>query len=85
MSRVLTIVAVVLLAASAGAGAQTKPGDGSSSDVVKIQSGDAGKSFTDKAQQGGPGNAEGTLMDKRSKALSRQGASVAGKTGEVRQ
>jgi hypothetical protein len=52
---------------------------------MKMQSGDAGKSLTDKAQQGGPGNAEGTLMDKRSKALSPQGASAAGKTGEVKQ
>ncbi|AUT62721.1 hypothetical protein [Paraburkholderia terrae] len=85
MSRVLTIAAVVLLAASAGAGAQTKPENASSSNAVKVQSGDAGKSLTEKAQQGEPGNAEGTLMNKRSKALSPQGASAAGKTGEVKQ
>ncbi|CAG9243230.1 hypothetical protein [Paraburkholderia caribensis] len=85
MNRFFSIAAVVLITASAGAGAQTKPGDASGGDAMKMQSGDAGKSLTDKAQQGSPGNAEGTLMDKRSKALSPQGASAAGKTGEVKQ
>ncbi|MFM0019447.1 hypothetical protein [Paraburkholderia azotifigens] len=86
MNRIFSIIGALgyVFAMSAGA-QQTQGKPPSGSDAITVQSGDAGKALTDKAEKSGTKNQEGTLMDKRAKALSPQSASSAGKTGEVRQ
>jgi len=49
------------------------------------QPGKAESTGGEPAALGGPGNKPGTLMDKRANALSPQGASGPGRTGEVKQ
>ncbi|MFM0751989.1 hypothetical protein [Paraburkholderia strydomiana] len=49
------------------------------------QPGQAGHTVDEPAAMGAPGNKPGTLMDKRANALSPQGASGTGRTGEVKQ
>ena len=79
------LIAAVLLAWAAQAAAQ-QPNDEqpAGSDGVTVQSGAAGKALSGKAQEGTAGPTSGTLMDKRSKALSPEAAS-GGKTGQVTQ
>jgi hypothetical protein len=47
--------------------------------------GQSGKRMDDKAAQGSQGNQPDTLMDKRAKAMSPDGASSPGQTGKVSQ
>jgi hypothetical protein len=86
MNRIFIIVTALgsIFAISAGA-QQTQGKQPAGNDAVTVQSGEGGKALTDKAGQSDTKNQEGTLMDKRAKALSSQSASSAGKSGKVRQ
>jgi hypothetical protein len=76
------------IAVSAGTLSQAQePGNAPSpgSSATTEQPGRSGQRINEPAAQGSQGNKADTLMDKRAKAMSPQGASTPGKTGEVRQ
>jgi hypothetical protein len=87
MSRsamVFAFVAGIAFGASTGAQAQQEQ-QKAASGANAIDSGTASKKMDDAGNKGSPGNASGTLMDKRSKAMSPSGASSPGKSGEIQQ
>ena len=83
MLRLFIAVAVLAYGAHAAA-QQTNQKQVPASDGVTVQSGTAGKALSGKAQEGNTGSASGSLMDKRSKAMSPEAASGA-KSGQVTQ
>jgi len=68
--------------AAASAPAQQKH---DSTEGASVQSGAAGKSMSNEAKKGSADAASGTLMDKRAKAMSPEGASSGNKSGEIKQ
>jgi hypothetical protein len=81
---VFALVAGIAFGASTGAHAQQEQ-QKSTSGANAMDSGTAGKKMDEAGSKGSPGNASGTLMDKRSKAMSPSGASSPGKSGEMQQ
>jgi hypothetical protein len=79
------LIAGVAFGVSTGAKAQQQDQQKAASGGNGIESGTANRKMDEAGDKGSPGNASGTLMDKRSKAMSPSGASSAGKSGEVRQ
>jgi opacity protein-like surface antigen len=82
---VLALIAGVSFAAASSAQTQQQERQPAASGGNAIDSGTANKKMDEEGNKGNPGNQSGTLMDKRSKAMSPSGASSPGRSGEVRQ
>ncbi|WP_027775286.1 hypothetical protein [Paraburkholderia caledonica] len=88
MNRVKVAGVALVLCGSSTVYAQQSgnaPANSGTQSGTQAQPGQAGRTVDEPAAMGAPGNKPGTLMDKRANALSPQGASGPGRTGEVKQ
>ncbi|AXF14111.1 hypothetical protein PQQ88_02615 [Paraburkholderia caledonica] len=88
MNRVKVAGVALVLCVSSTVYAQQSgnaPANSGTQSGTQAQPGQAGRTVDEPAAMGAPGNKPGTLMDKRANALSPQGASGPGRTGEVKQ
>ncbi|HYS67482.1 MAG TPA: hypothetical protein VEN30_27220 [Paraburkholderia sp.] len=85
MKMIGTASGLIAIVASTCAFAQGGNDKSSTSTQPREQPGEAGHQMQNEAAKGVHGNASGTLMDKRAKAMSPEGASAPGETGQVKQ
>ncbi|APA88439.1 hypothetical protein BJG93_24080 [Paraburkholderia sprentiae WSM5005] len=87
MKRILAVILAISLTAGTSAFAQTNTGNAkpANQDSQNAQPGTAGQSMGRAADTGSGKPASGTLMQKREKALSPQGASNSNATGTMKQ